>query len=116
MANRTRNNPILFYLSDDEKYILDSKVKIANQRSRSSLLRYLIIYGYVYDIDYSGLLDYEKQLHSIGVNINQIVRLCQKTGNVYKEDVEELKVLMDKVWETHLKMLEKQPLSDSSLN
>ena len=109
MSNRTRNNRFTLYLSDDEKYILDTKWKMSEMKNRCAFLRNLIIYGYVYDVNYKDLNEYTKQLHMIGSNLNHIRERCMKTGNLYKEDVEELKELMDKVWHTHEYMLSKQP-------
>ncbi len=109
MKNRTRKNKFTLYLSDDEKYILDEKWKASEMRSRSAFMRNLIVYGYIYDIDYKDLNEYSKQLHMIGSNLNQIRVRLMKTGNFYKDDVEELKELMDKVWHTHEFMLSKQP-------
>ena len=110
MANRSRKEKILLYLSDDERYILDEKWKASEMKSRSAFLRHLIIYGFVYDVNYDELKEYSRQLNAIGNNINQIVRLCNKTGRVYENDVKEIKELMEKVWHTHESMLSKQPL------
>ena len=108
MANRLRKNEFKLYLSDDERYILDEKTKLANMKSRAAFLRNLIIYGYVYDVNYDELNNYNKELNAIGNNINQIVRLCQRTGNIYAEDIKEIKELMEKVWHTHESMLSGQ--------
>ncbi|SHH07738.1 Ribbon-helix-helix protein, copG family [Butyrivibrio fibrisolvens DSM 3071] len=107
---RERRNPIQIYLNDDEKYILDNKIKASGMRSISEYIRHLIIYGYVYDIDYNYLQDYDKQLSIIGKNINMIRERIFKTGNIYEEDVKEIKELMEKVWHTHESMLSKVPL------
>jgi len=112
MGKRSRNNELKVFLSDDEKFILDEKWKLSELPSRSDFIRKLIIYGFVYDVNYDGLKDYCKQLSSIGNNVNQIVRLCQKTGNVYEEDIKEIKELMEKTWRTHEYMLSKQPLEN----
>ena len=69
---RERKNPIQIYLSDDEKYILDNKVAASGMWSISEFIRHLIIYGYVYDIGYKDLREYDKQLSIIGKNINMI--------------------------------------------
>ena len=53
MANRNRTNPMQFYLSDDEQYILTTKFKASGMKSISAFLRMLVLYGYVYDVDYS---------------------------------------------------------------
>ncbi len=115
MANRERRNELKIFLSDDEQYILEQKVKASGMRSKSSFLRHQILYGYVYDIDYSDLREYNTTLSKISNNLNQIAN-CTKynlrmnaTGNVYAADVKEVKELMKKVWDTQKSMLSKQP-------
>ena len=39
MANRSRTNPVQFYLSDDEQYILTTKFKASGMKSMSTFLR-----------------------------------------------------------------------------
>ena len=62
MANRNRTHPVQFYLSDDEQYILNTKFKASGMKSMSAFLRKLILYGYVYDVDYSYLRNYNTEL------------------------------------------------------
>ena len=109
MANRERKNELKIYLSDDEQYILEQKVKASGMKSKSSFLRHQILYGYVYDIDYSDLRDYNVALGKIGSNLNQIAKRMNATGNVYAADVKEVKELMKQVWDTQKAMLSKQP-------
>lgn len=109
MANRTRKHSLVLYLNDDEKYILDAKYKLSGMRSRMAFLRHLIIYGYVYDVDYKELRDYNTNLARIGNNLNQISRRMNATGHIYDEDVKEVKELMEEVWHTQKSMLSKQP-------
>lgn len=78
-------------------------------KSKSAFLRRLILYGFVYDIDYSYLRDYNAALGKTGGNLNQIAKRMNATGNVYKADVKEVKELMKKVWETQKAMLSNQP-------
>ncbi len=109
MANRERKNELKIYLSDKEQYILEQKVKISGMKSKSPFLRRLILYGFVYDIDYSDLREYNTTLGKISGNLNQIAKRMNATGNVYKADVEEVKKLMKQVWDTQLAMLSRQP-------
>ena len=53
MANRERKNEPKIYLSDKEQYILEQKVKISGMKSKSTFLRRLILYGFVYEVTYS---------------------------------------------------------------
>jgi hypothetical protein len=110
MANRKRTNPVQFYLDDDEQYILDEKFKLSGMKSKSAFLRKLILYGYVYDVDYSYLRNYNTELGRISSNLNQIAKLVNSTGNIYQEDTDEVKELMNEVWRTQKSMLSKQPL------
>ena len=110
MANRKRTNPVQFYLDDDEQYILNEKFRLSEMKSKSAFLRKLILYGYVYDVDYSYLRNYNTELGRISSNLNQIAKRVNSTGNIYKEDMDEVKELMNKVWRTQKSMLSKQPL------
>ena len=79
MLNRTRKHSLILYLNDDEKYILDTKYKLSGMRSRMAFLRHLIIYGYVYDVDYKELHDYNVNLSRIGNSLNQIAKRLKAT-------------------------------------
>ena len=110
MANRTRTNRNEFHLNDDEQYILDEKFRLSGMKSKSAFLRKLILYGYVYDVDYSYLRNYNTELGRISSNLNQIAKRINSTGNIYQEDMDEVKELMNEVWRTQKSMLSKQPL------
>ena len=110
MANRKRTNPVQFYLDDDDQYILDEKFRLSGMKSKSAFLRKLILYGYVYDVDYSYLRNYNTDLGRISPNLNQIAKRVNSTGNIYQEDMNEVKELMNEVWRTQKSMLSKQPL------
>ena len=110
MENRERQNRLTLRLNDDELYILEQKFKVSNMKDKSTFLRHLILYGYVYDVDYSELREYNSTLAKIGNNLNQIAKRMNTTGNVYKADVKEVKELMQKVWHTQNPCYQKQPM------
>jgi hypothetical protein len=109
MSKRTRQNEFKIFLSDDEKFILEEKYVLSRMRSRSAFIRHLILYGYVYDVDYSDLREYNTLLSKIGNNLNQITKRANTTGHLYDEDIKEVKELMNQVWHTQKSMLSKQP-------
>ena len=76
----------------------------------SDYIRTLILYGFVYDVDYSYLRQYNEMLGKISGSLNQIAKRINSTGNVYEEDMKEMKGIMDEVWRTQKAMLRKQPL------
>ena len=109
MAKRERQNELKIYLNNDEQYILEQKFKISGMKSKSSFIRHLILYGYVYDVDDEHLREYNTILARIGNNLNQIAKRMNATGNVYEADVKEVKELMKQVWQSQKSMLSKQP-------
>ena len=105
-----QSGAILFYLSNDEQYILNTKSKASGMKSMSAFLRKLVLYGYVYDVDYSYLRNYNTELGRISSSLNQIAKRINSTGNIYQDDMNEVKELMNEVWHTQKSMLSKQPL------
>ena len=91
MAKRNRTNSVQFYLSDDEQYILNTKFKASGMKSMSAFLRKLILYGYVYNVDYSYLRNYNTELGRISSSLNQIAKRVNSTGNIYQDDIDEVK-------------------------
>ena len=109
MEKRKPCNQLILRLSDDEKYVLDAKCKNAEYKNKNDYLRHLILYGYTYFVDYSELHDYNVNLSRISKSLNQIAARISSTGNIYREDMEEVKEMMKQVWRTHESMLSKQP-------
>ena len=110
MANRTRTNRNEVYLGDKEQFILEAKFKESKMKSKSAFLRKLILFGFVYDVDYSYLRDYNTELGRISKSLNQIAKRINSTNHIYQEDMDEVKELMNQVWRTQKSMLSKQPL------
>ena len=110
-ANRERKHKLTLYLSDDEYYVLKCKTKAANMRSMSSVLRHLIIYGFIYDVDYRYILNYNCELGRIGRNLNQIARHTNETGTITAEEFQDVKNIMDQIWKLQLNFLKKVPLA-----
>ncbi len=111
MGNRTRQNELKVMLNNDELYILERKLKQSGMDSKSAFIRHLILYGYVYDIDYSCLHEMNTLLANTSNNLNQIAKRVNMTGNVYKDDLNEIKEIMEKIWHTQKSMLSQQPLA-----
>ena len=110
MINRIHTSQNEFHLDDKEQYILNEKFKLSGMKSKSVFLRKLILYGYVYDVDYSFLREYNTELGRISSSLNQIAKRINSTNHVYQEDMDEVKELMKQVWHTQKSMLSQQPL------
>ena len=96
MSKRTRIHPVQFYLNDDEQYILEEKYRLSRMKSKSAFLRKMILYGFVYEVDYSHI----RKMNTLLGNIN----------TVYPKDLDDIKELMEKIWQLQKSMVSKQPL------
>jgi hypothetical protein len=110
MAERTRKHPVQFYLNDEEEYILEKKFQLSKMKSKSAFLRKLVLYGFVYDVDYSHIRNMNALLGNIGGNLNQIAKRVNTTNTIYKRDMEDIKELMNQIWQLQKSMVSKQPL------
>lgn len=110
MAERTRKHPVQFYLNDEEEYILEKKFQLSKMKSKSAFLRKLVLYGFVYDVDYSHIRNMNALLGNIGGSLNQIAKRVNTTNNIYKRDMEDIKELMNQIWQLQKSMVSKQPL------
>lgn len=61
-------------------------------------LRKMAIDGYIIQVDHSDIKNMTAELQKIGVNINQIAKRANITGNVYQEDIEEIKGALKEIW------------------
>ena len=106
---RARNNRMMLRLSDNECQTLkQSSEKVGVPRE--VYLRMLIMGTQPKEkpsADFYGMM---KELNAIGNSLNQIAKRVNSTGNIYQDDMNEVKELMNKVWHTQKSMLSKQPL------
>ena len=109
MKNLERPIVVKVYLNADEKKLLDLKVKESEMVSTTAFIR-LITYGFVYTVDYEVLRDMVRQIHGAAININQIAHKANATDSVYREDIENLKKEIDKIWLIVKSILSEQPL------
>ena len=98
MANRTRPNQILFFVSDDEKRIIKGKMKQLGTNNMGAYLRKMAIDGYIIKVDYTQQKKLAAAVSRAAANINHICRRINSTGHFYEDDVAELKERQAGIW------------------
>ena len=93
-----------------DRYILEQKFKISGMKSKSAFLRKMILYGFVYEVDYSHIRKMNTLLGNISSNLNQITHRINSSNTVYQKDLDDIKELMEKIWQLQKSMVSKQPL------
>ena len=98
MNGRKRTVQVKFRVTEEEYALIKEKLKITPTRNMAAYLRKMAIDGYVIQVDHSDIKEMTAQIQKIGVNINQIVRRVNAKGNLYQEDIEEIKGVLAEIW------------------
>ncbi len=99
MANRKRDVPLLFWVSEEEKKMIQSKMEQLGTTNLSAYLRKIAIDGFVVNLDLPELQEMVSLLRRSSNNLNQLTRRVHETGRFYDTDLEELRQSYDKLWE-----------------
>ena len=98
MAKRKRNIQILFCVSAEEKKLIRRKMIESKTKNMGAYLRKMAIDGYIVNTDTTPLKKQYEEMHKIGVNINQIAKKVNSTGDLYPEEMQELKEMVKELW------------------
>ena len=93
MANRVRKNKINFYVDDDELEAIKLKMDKIRVENLSLYLRKMVLEGRIIKVDYSVFNDIAESISGVSRNINQIAKRINATGNIYAEDIRQIKKL-----------------------
>lgn len=91
MENRSRNNQLKIYLNEEEKELFETKMKMARCRTMSHFIRKSVMKKEIYIVDLEPFIKLQSSLGIANNNINQIARRVNKTGVIYKTDINEIK-------------------------
>ncbi len=105
MANRKRNIQMKFYVTEEEKRLIDEKMAQLPTRRYGAYLRKMAIDGYIIYTDTTDIKEMNTALSAIGRNINQIARRVNAGGNVYQTDMEEIRERLDEIWQLQRRIL-----------
>ena len=108
MANRKRNIQMKFYVTEEEKRLIDEKMAQLPTRRYGAYLRKMAIDGYIIYTDTTDIKEMNTALSAIGRNINQIARRVNAGGNVYQADMEEIRERLDEIWQLQRRILSSQ--------
>ncbi|WPJ90673.1 plasmid mobilization relaxosome protein MobC [Facklamia hominis] len=118
MDNRTRKNQLKIYLTDEEKEIFEKKMKLSNCKTMSHFLRKCVLEKEIYIVDLEPFRDLQWLLSNATNNINQIAKVANTTGVIYKKDIdymrEKIEKLAKEIWQIHSLLLNKSKESSGN--
>ena len=90
-----------FYVTEDEKRLIDEKMSQLPTRRYGAYLRKMAIDGYIIYTDTADIKAFTKELSAIGRNVNQIAKRINAGGPAYQAD-------MDEIWQLQRHILSSQ--------
>ena len=105
MANRKRNIQVTFWVTEEEKRLIDEKMAQLPTKRYGAYLRKMAIDGYIIQVDTTDIKEMTKVLGSIGRNINQIAKRVNAGGPTYQADMEEIRERLEQIWQLQRRIL-----------
>ena len=99
MQNRKRNIQVKFYVTPEEKTLIEDRMKIVQINNIGAYLRKQAIDGYCINIDMKMYKMLADEVKKIGVNINQTAKKINADKTIAKDDILQMKEMMTEVWQ-----------------
>ena len=99
MVNRKRNIQLKIWLTEEERRLIDEKMKLLPTSQIGAYIRKMAIDGYIIYTDTANIKEMNKELRAIGRNINHIAKRVNSTGDIYRGDITELRERLGEIWQ-----------------
>jgi hypothetical protein len=96
--NRKRDIQLVFKVTEKEKQLIQEKMRLCGMANFRAYARAMATKGYIVNIDFSEIKNIAAELQKIDVNIRQILRHADKSGEFYTEDSEKIRSKMCDNW------------------
>ena len=104
---RKRGSNIMFWVSDEERQLIEEKMEQAGISNMSAYLRKIAIDGYVVNLEMPELNELVSLLRRSSNNLNQLTRRVHETHRFYDADLEDLQQSQERLWEAAREIVKK---------
>ena len=108
MENRKRNIQMKFYVTEEEKQLIEQKMAQLPTQRIGAYLRKMAIDGYIIYTDTTDIKAFTAELSAIGRNINQIAKRLNAESPAYQADIQEIRERLDEIWQLQRRILSRQ--------
>lgn len=105
MTKRDRDILIRFFVTAEEKAVIQKRMELVGIKNMSNYLREISMDGYLINVDYTYIKEMNAELSAIGRNINQIAARANSTGIIYADDITEIKKKQEEIWQLQKSIL-----------
>jgi len=99
MAKRARNVSLTFRVTENEREIIEDRMKQTGITNMRAYLLKMAIDGYILQVDLSDIKELIFLLRNATNNINQIAKRANETRNIYETDIEEIQNRVEEIWD-----------------
>ncbi len=97
--NLGRSVPLQFYVTEEERRLIEQKMALLGTRNMSAYLRKMALDGYVVRMDLPELKELVLLMRYTSNNVNQMARRLNEGGKIYEVDVREVCQNQERLWE-----------------
>ena len=103
--SRKRNVQIIFWVTEDERDMIEQKMAQVGTDNLSAYLRKIASDGYIVKLDLPELREMISLLRRSSNNLNQIAKRLNETGRFYAADLEDMLRRQEQLWQTANRIL-----------
>ncbi len=107
MPNRKRKVQLALRVTEAERKLIEDKMRLFGTVNMSAYLRKMAIDGYIVKLDLPKINEMMSLLRRTSASLNQIVKRLNSTGRAYAEDISEIRLRQDEIYDMVKKMLNK---------
>ena len=102
-----RTEQFHFYATPEEAKLIRDREQKTGILNESAYLRKMALNGYLIQMDLSDVKEAVRLLGITSANMNQYVKKANETGSIYKEDIEDMKLRQDELWQVMKDILQR---------
>lgn len=102
-----RTEQFHFYATPEEAKLIRAREQKTGILNESAYLRKMALNGYLIQMDLSDVKEAVRLLGITSANMNQYAKKANETGSIYKEDIEDMKLRQDELWQVMKDILQR---------
>lgn len=99
MAHRQRKIQLHFMVTEHERGLIAEKMERLGTKNLGAYLRKMAVDGYMIQLDLADVREMVSLLRRTSNSLNQLTKRVHETGNIYGNDIENLRQSYDRLWE-----------------
>lgn len=102
---KKRSKILQFRVTEEELKIIDERFRKSYAKTRGEYLRRSALSSVNIVLDEEKIQQQSRQISGIATNINQIATRVNSTGNIYAEDLQEIREELQELWQLQVSIL-----------